>query len=339
MSTFKKQLYFALIALAITSHLHAMAPSSSLDLDALNVVTYEPRPYRKTSYYAQGGSFAPIADALNHGNRTNLDNTYALISGKNIELSSTLPENCCGTIYLNVTPLICSAEDRGYPIRGAYEMYCLYKAGVIRQGVGVSYCPPNYTRATFNFGQKDDQKNISALLNAIAEKNPQAKIVPMGICAGATGILNTLAGSKLSEAAQKNITAVVLQSPAISAGKVWKDISNSYLPWGMKWLFPLIAPRYYTNCGNYKAENDVLVSYKEIPTHISFMIGKLAHDWVTPTESVRKIETALEQSNHAVTVFESDDATIRHGHLAPNGPFKAAVKQFLAKQKLDHNAQ
>jgi len=307
-------------------------------MDSLHIVTFTPQSHGQELDVSDKDSFEPIAVALKSGKRTQLNGTSVQMPNKNVVLSSSLPEGQTGTIYLNVPALICSNDKRVYPERGAYEMYRLFKSGVVEQGVGVSYCPPNHRRDTFNFGQEDDQRMISMLINEIAKKNPTAKIVPMGICAGATGIMNTLAGSELSPQAQQNIDAVILQSPAISSDQVWQDMGSSYLPYGLKWLFPVIAPFYFAKCKASKPQKDVLDSYKNIPPHISFMIGKLAQDWVTPTASVRAVEETLITNNHAVTVFESSDVSIKHGFLARNKEYQVRIKQFLVQRKLDHAA-
>lgn len=328
----KLKQFYALLAIILGSNLKAIEPA----LDNLHILTFVPQHNGQKLDTNTNSLFEPIAQALKDGKRTELNGTVIQISHKNIALYSSLPENHTGTIYLNVPPLICSIDKRNYPERGAYEVYSLFKSGVIDKGVGVSYCPPNHKLNSFNFGQEDDQKMIATLINQITKKNPQAKIVLMGICAGATGIINTLAGSELSPEAKRNIDAAVLQSPAISSDKVWQDMGNSYLPTGFKWLLPIVAPLYFGKCKACKPKEEVLGSYKNIPTHIGFMIGKLAKDSVTPTESVKEIETTLKANNHSVTVFESKDTKIKHGFLAPNKEYQAHIKQFLTQRKLDH---
>jgi hypothetical protein len=328
LSHIKQYIFF----LFLSSNLFAM----ELVIDNLNIVTFTPvQPVQELDNCIKD-SFEPIGIALKGGRKLELVDARLQLSNKYFALSCSLPENHAGTIYLNVPPLICNCDKRAYPERGAYEVYSLFKSGVIEQGIGVSYCSPNHRRDTFNFGQDDDQRIISMLINEIVKKNPVAKIVLMGICAGATGIVNTLAGSELSFQAQQNIDAVILQSPAISSDKVWQDMGSNYLPYGLKWLFPIAAPFYFVNCKPCDSQQEILDSYDNIPSHIGFMIGKLRKDPVTPTESVREVENALTTHNNSVTVFECTDSKIRHGFLAPHKGYQEQIKQFLIERKLDH---
>lgn len=328
----KQYIYFTILVLATVLNLAAIEPT----LDSLHIVTFTPQPGDQTPDAGRKDSFESIATALKNGKRSELNGINAQIPNKNVVLSCSLPENHTGTIYLNVPPLIGSHDKHGYPERGAYEMYGLFKSGVIEQGIGVSYCPPNHKRNEFNFGKEQDQRTISMLINEIAKRNPQAKIVPMGICSGATGIINTLASDKLSPQAQQSIDAVVLQSPAISSDKVWHDMGDNLFPYGLKWFLPVVVPWYFPKCTASKPQEDVLASYKNIPPHIGFMIGKLAQDPVTPAPSIKEVEKALTVHNHSVAVFETNDTKIKHGFLAPNKEYQTRIKQFLIQRKLDH---
>lgn len=333
-----------ILALAAFSPLDAMTPEV---LNELNILTFSPQPYDQ-KFDKGTNSFEPISSALKNGQRAQLNNTVAQLQNKTVNLSTQLPENHAGTIYLYVPPCMSEKDKYPYPERGAYEIYSAFKKDVIAQGVGVSYCPPNQDRKKVNFGQEEDQATISMFVNELNQRNPQSKIVLMSVCTGATGVMNTLSGSQISGNAQQKIDAAILQSPAISGKKVFQDISHNNLPWlltyNLKFLSPLakvlvprMAPLYFTNIKADKPEEEILDSYQHIPSHVGFMIGALQHDSATPIESVRKVEKSLNDKGYDVTFFQSSDQTIEHGHLAARSlEYQNAIKQFLAKRQLDH---
>jgi hypothetical protein len=305
------------------------------DCNNLHLVTFIPEPLLSQPHNRTVYSFDQSANLLRQGKRALLDNASMLIqANQHIRLSCGIPTGHKETIYVTAPGLISSTDNHGYPERGAFEMYYLYKKGIIKNGIGISYCPANHRRSTFNFGGEGDKRILQQLLNAIANRNPEAPIVLFGVCSGATAIMNTLAENQLSEQAKKNIKAVVLESPALSAGRVWKDMGASYLPSWCSWLFPFFASRYFVNCRTTLSDSDILASYTNIPKHITFMISTLAHDPVTPSDSVKKITTTLSMT-HSVRKFECFNA-IQHASLVKDQDHQEHIRQFLRELKLDH---
>lgn len=273
-----------------------------------------------------------LIEKLRNKKRSELDNKQGKIGNNNVILNTQIPEYYTGNIIFNVPGLICSCDKHTYPERAASVLFGFVRAGVLSEDtLGFSFCPQSHKRDTFNFGLEEDQKSMIYFLNKLAQKNPQARIIVMGTCSGATGILNTLASGKLTQKTKNQIEGIVLESPATSCNKVWEDMGNNYLPYGLKWLFPWLAWLWFSNCKETRSEQEILDSYDNIP-NVPVLIAQLKDDAVTPPISIKQIEDALRLSNKNVQVHTFDDPKSKHGNLAANKGYQQTLKKFLQKK-------
>jgi len=300
----------------------------SSNISDIKFVTYIPG--QPNDPLARRWSHKEIAAHIKGGAR--LAGAYADIPNTNIAVSTELPKNQ-KLVHVLFTPVICSADPNTWD-RSPFDAYKSYEVGVTKDAATVTYSSQNYDRRSINFGQEQDQLMYDTVLEQVAKLNPDAKIVPMGICASGTALLNTLANKNLCKKSKKQIHTVVLQSPGISYDDVMKNMGNSYLPTGFKWLFPALAKKYFVNCAADKTNEEILASYENIPAHIAFNVAKITHDKVTSRQSIDAIIGKLQQNKNGVDTFECSDEKIEHGHLAPNKVYQEFLKVSLGKDRL-----
>ncbi|MGE0207118.1 MAG: hypothetical protein AB7R69_04710 [Candidatus Babeliales bacterium] len=330
----KKIIYLA--ALLCINQLGAHPFATLHDCKAYHLVTFTPCK----SASGKKITLNRMIKTMRKNKRWTLEGTYIQTKpNKFLQLSTYLPQNYMGTLYVNMPGYITPRNKYNYPDRCAAEMVLAYQKGFIENCLAVSFCPPNHDRSQFNFGQEDDQKLLSKFLNTLAGQNPQASIIINGTCAGATGVLNTLTRTDLlTPLAQKNIKAALLQSPGITSDRVLKDRVKPFFNY-VPFLKPAFqAAIHHVALPNCKPENEqeVLARYNTIPKHIEFLIAKLAHDRVTPSKTIARQEEILKKNNIKITVFESHNKSIKHAYLARDADFLATVKTFLAERNLDH---
>ncbi|MGE0207119.1 MAG: hypothetical protein AB7R69_04715 [Candidatus Babeliales bacterium] len=302
--------------------------ATEVDFKEFHLVTFCPTQQNPSE------TFENVVIKLKNNNREKLDGATIATkeSGINLSLSTKLPENYRGNIHIGTPGAICCCDEYVYPERSAVAAYSEFNKGQLgTTDCVVSFCLPNHDRRQFNFGQKQDQITISKFLNILVQKNPSASIILHGACSGATSTLNTLACDYLAPEAKASVKKVVLQCPAISSEKVWEDMSANHLPWGLRWIFPIVARLFYPNCKQEKTAA-VLDSYKKIPKIINFFIAQLNHDKVTPPASVKLQKKVLEDNGNTVTYFECNNRNIKHAYLTQDQDYLNAVKQFLKEK-------
>jgi len=292
-------------------------------------------------------SIDDIDQAIKTGNRTNLNGRYTAMADKSVKLVSDIPSGVTGTLYIYVSGLAGRSSSAPYqhPSNGAATVYKLFERGIIKNAPCVSFAGPTQYRRTVNFGQELDQECLNMVYEEVVKRNPQAKIVFLGVCIGATTILNYLAGPLGGIEKFSHLHAVVLESPYISFNEVVRHMGNSYLPFGLKWLLPAVFKQWFINAKTDISSTQILKSYKNIPTNVKMFISCLKNDAVCSRQNIEKIKKSLDGNLQepvqvfdcpAVYQYEGTTKTAKHGRLFGISENQTAITDFLKNHELDH---
>ena len=278
--------------------------------------------------------------ALKGGQRETLTGKFIDTKNASVQLLAGIPEHVQGTLYIYVSGLARreSSTPYLYPSNGAATSYKLYERGIIKDAPCVSFAGPTQWRRTVNFGQELDQQCLDMVYKEVVRKNPLAKIVIIGVCIGATTVLNYLANPEIGGAEKfSHLDSVILQSPYISFDEVTKHMSNKYMPTGLKWLLPSVFQRWFINAKTDQTKEQVLGTYNKIPKHVKVFTCYLKGCWVCDVENIDATKARLtSQLAQTPEFFESTGPGVQHGRLFSHEPTQQAIRGFLQKHKLDH---
>ena len=261
------------------------------------------------------------------------------------KIVNSIPENVEGTIVIYVAGFSGehSHAPKLYPVNSVHTVHRMYEKGMLNNVYTVAYSGPHQDRKTFNYGQELDQVCLDRVYKITKQRNPNAKIVFFGISAGATIILNYLANPKFGADENgnrfANLDSIILESPAISFDDVIKSLKTSEYNWGQvptRWTLPWLFYHYFPNYKPGKTNDDVLATYKKIPTHIKVFLGSLEHDQVANRYATARIFFELNRDGRQVTSYEYCDKEAKHGRLGGHPEYQKQVKEFLKKYGLDH---
>lgn len=276
-----------------------------------------------------------------------------------------IPSGVMGTIVIYVSGFSGqhSHAPKLYPVNSVHTVHRMYEKGMLDNVHTISYSGPHQDRLTFNYGQELDQICLDRVYKLTVQRNPNAKVVLFGISAGATIILNYLANEKYGNVENVgNVTvfnymhrpsrfahedpvrfphldSVILESPAISFDDVIASLKTSDYKWGKiphRWTLPWLFYHYFPNYKPGKTNDEILATYKNIPTHIKIFLGNLEHDQVANRFSTAQIYCDLNTDGRQVINYEYKGKEAQHGRLGGHPEYQKAVKNFLKKYGLDH---
>lgn len=256
------------------------------------------------------------------------DQSHININNRPYNFSCKIPTGITGTICIFVSGY--SGKFSGslfkYKGSGAYAVFRHLRKGFMTDATWISFDGPVSYRKTFNFGQELDQSCLHEIYTQTVQSNPEAKIVLVGLCKGATTILNYL-NNPAYTGSFGNVKAAILESPLISFETCTKKIAHTKVPKPLGRLLPgffkVAFPNYVWN------QSTIYDDASNFPTHIRTLIGCSHHDPVAPYEDAHKIAASLQQYNVPVELFEHHDKSIKHGHLAKVPLYRQGVEQFL----------
>lgn len=184
-------------------------------------------------------------------------------------------------------------------------------------------------RRRFNFGQSLDLSCFNAVYNEAQKNNSQAQFVCIGLCRGASVLLQTLAN-------KTNVKALVLESPYLSLKSASEQMSKKFLPVPggsvlvhtfFKWFYPN-----YTPCD----DNVLLNAAQNIPNTVPILIAHLKGDQVVSDESIKRLIHCLKQTgNNNVNLFvvknkpNNKQNKIEHGFIASTRSFQSVSNAFF----------
>jgi|GEM_PF-1378824 len=309
-------------------------------LENLNVLTLKPRGLSFANSKQDILTVDQVCTAIHKGQNAKNNDKYVKLeyyAPPLFELSTQIPSDYKGTIYINVSGYAGMLGNARYKYAGsgAYTTFNYLKAKLMPpNAICISFDGRVSDRAYFNFGQELDQDCLNTVYEETIQKNPHATIVLSGSCKGATTILNYLTNPNNmgKDNNFSHIKAVFLESPSISLERVTNQVANKYL-YGfcrpLYHLFRLTFPNYKWN------EKNMLDWATNLPSHIPILIGYLRQDKVANYEDILKIAQRFKQAGKNVEVFESQHQLLKHGHLSKDENFQKAVQNFLARS-LNH---
>jgi len=257
---------------------------------------------------------------------------------RTIEVNCGLPKDETRPIHVKFVPLVCCFDARTHD-RGVYDAFKAQEQEIVKDAVTTSYMLPTYDHRSFDFGGQQTQQLMSNILNKIAHNNPKAPIVVEGVCASATGAINTLANPELAQAAKPQIVAASLESPAISSDDTWQHMGENEIPWPLnKLLGPIMAPaagQYFPSCTPQGSNEKILQTYKNIPPHIKMFIARKKTDKTVSSKSIDAIVEKVQAQGNDVQIHEDSNPKFVHGHMVKDPAYRQATANFFAHLFLD----
>lgn len=293
-------------------------------LSQLNPLVFEP------TEHGQGklSSIPLVCKRIEKGCYFKNDNIHVTINNKTYNLSYKIPSGKKGRICIFVSGYSGKMSGSMYRYKGsgAYAVYRHLKHNVMRENVWISFDGPVSYRKTFNFGQELDQSCLHEIYTEVVRRNPEAEIIFVGLCKGATTILNYLTNTAYTDTFDP-VKAIILESPLVSFETCTKKIARSKLPWP----FGSFLPGFFRVAfPNYKWDQPtILQAAPNFPTHIKVFIGCSHHDSVAPCKDAHKIKTCLKNKQIDVDFFEEHDKDIKHALLTSCPQYQNRVESFI----------
>jgi len=189
-------------------------------------------------------------------------------------------------------------------------------------------------RRCFNFGQETDLACLNLVYQKTIESYPDVKIILVGDCRGGK--------AALSYATQKpkNLQAIVLMSPFVSAHELTEQLARNYLSWVprssglLQTFFSCYFPNYDTSKENLFEVLDTID-----PT-LPIFIGHRKNDKLVADATInRLVDTLKNTGNPHVHLFVVQDDCATHSRLTPIGDFQQGVNMFLQSYALPYNQE
>lgn len=180
----------------------------------------------------------------------------------------------------------------------------------------------------FSFGQDEDIALLTEIYEAVLQQNPSAQIIIVGNCNGAKVALE-LAAQK-----PKNLKALVLLTPFISAPPVFKRIAQSYLLGATT-----LIRQFFISVTAYDPKKDDLTTrLNQIDRRIPIFIGQRMDDKIVPDSQAEAIAHLFVKQGNPVDGLIVYDPSKSHNNLIYNQTIQYRINRFLKKHHLPYNA-
>lgn len=294
-------------------------------LDHLYALTFTPNP-QDTKYFEK--TIHEIGNALD---RDAFDGAILKLSNNNFAIEKGIPSKLKQLIiFVPGYTGMSSLGNHRYAGSVAEQIYYWCKNGLIHCPCVTFYMPTSY-RITFNFGQELDQTYFDIFYKEVVSKNPDAEIILMGNCHGATLITNYITNQTYN-GSLKPIKAVVIESPSLSLEAMVEQTAQHDLPYGLQWM---LSPLFRCLFTKYKWDMPTLLDKKIVlPDHLAVLIGFLNKDEAVNPEITLKIVNKLQEVSQNVDYFKSKRDDLTHGFLGKDLDYQKKVCAFLKKYKL-----
>lgn len=197
---------------------------------------------------------------------------------------------------------------------------------------------PNYMQKIFwnnlCIGQEQDIEAIERKYNRAVREKPKAKIIMVGVCSGATAILNFLGTRK-----PKNVVAAILESPVYNI----KDAIKGSLRCSFKHYIKTNLPLIEKLLRNIFYELSIFEKHgihpskilQNIDPNIKILLLGLRDDKLTPFESTCKIYADLKALEHK-HVYIKELLHGRHGGLLWTANIDRSAHQDTTHKFFEH---
>jgi hypothetical protein len=188
-------------------------------------------------------------------------------------------------------------------------------------------------RALFNFGQKLDQRCLEFVYQEVHKQCPHAQIILFGSCRGAKCVL------EYATKKPKNLAAIILESPFISAKEMTLQIGKNYAPIipGAATLTYSIFKLYFPN---FKDQKENLRRRLHRTPNVPIFIAHRMHDTLVSNRQVHDLIRLLKKGGISdIYFFTTEDETENHARMMHLDPAQRAVNAFLLAHNLPHNPE
>jgi predicted esterase len=167
-------------------------------------------------------------------------------------------------------------------------------------------------RALFNFGQKLDQRCLEFVYQEVHKQCPHAKIILFGSCRGAKCVL------EYATKKPKNLAAIILESPFISAKEMTLQIGKNYAPIipGAATLTYGIFKMYFPN---FKDQKETLRRRLHRTPNVPIFIAHRTHDTLVSNRQVHDLIRLLKKGGISnIYFFTTEDEAENHAPMTLN---------------------
>lgn len=188
-------------------------------------------------------------------------------------------------------------------------------------------------RALFNFGQKLDQQCLEFVYQQVRKQCPNAQIILFGSCRGAKCVL------EFATKKPKNLSAIILESPFISAKEMTLQIGKSYAPIipGAAALTYGIFKLYFPN---FKDQKETLRRKIHRIPNVPIFIAHRTHDTLVSNRQVHDLIRLLRKAGISnIYFFTTEDDAENHARMMHLEPAQQAVNAFLLTHDLPHEPE
>ncbi len=213
----------------------------------------------------------------------------------------------------------------------AMAAYIPIQDNIINHAPCITFDYPD-SRRHFSFAQKTDLACLKMIYQKTLQTNPDAHIILVGDCRGAKAILSFVAQQP------KNITAIVLLSPFMSARELTEQVARNYLSW-LPYSSDILYNFFKLWFPNYNEQEDNLIEYvsnikKDLPIFIAHRKG----DKLVADQHIANLVHHLRNTGHSKVHFLAvEDDTAPHSKLTPNKKLQFRVNEFFYAYNLPHN--
>ena len=188
------------------------------------------------------------------------------------------------------------------------------------------------SRNGFSFGQTDEIETLYAVYTAVLAKNPATIIILIGDCRGAKVAL------ELATQNPKNLGALILLAPFISAKDLTHMIADNHLPY-LPFSRILLHHFFKLYFPNYDEKKETLETRLSLisPT-IPIFIAHRKSDNLVSTVTINRLAELLQKENNTMRELHIiDDTTYEHSRLPTNSTVQTAINAFLKKHGFPYN--
>ncbi len=331
----RSSLRFLAIATIITlsGFFRSQAAENTAALNALNALTYRPVSLQVKGKLSSIGKLVQTIAETN----TVPYKSYLEIKGKSyrvVQGVQLFSDDSTVFIFSRGYALRKKVNSKDYFLQrgaGAFAGYLQYENNIVADSPLVSFDYDD-SRQGFSFGQDNDIEALKTVYDAILKQNPHINIVLIGDCRGAKVALELAAQNP------KNLKALILFSPFVSAQAIINQMAKSYLSY-LPYSKHVLANFLQRFCPLYDPKKDDLATrINRIDKNLPIFIGQRKSDTVIPNEGVRELAKVLKKNgNKNVHGLLVHDPSERHSKIYLNKKIQRRVNDFLHQYGLPYS--
>lgn len=301
-----------------------------INLKNLNILTFTPTVHP----HGVMRSIDTVCTAIQRGQGNKNDTTHTVLDTKILNLSCAIPSGYKNkTIFIYVSGYAgpFSTARYKYAGSGAYSAYMCFEQGIMHDAPCISFDAPVNYPSSFNLGQKLDQDCLDAVYQETVRLNPEAHIVLVGLCRGATTILNYLTNPS-NKRNFEPIKAVILESPILSLEALINQVTQTQVPKDLGLVLPYLLQ---ATLPNYEWNQPTIIQHASaFPDHIPILMSGLVHDTIASYQDICAIIQSLKDAQKNIDFFACDAPEIKHANLVIVKDYQEKVHTFLRNHGL-----